>query len=71
MYSGSILAGLSFLLIVAMLVLIVVSILVPFFIMRIRREAIETNANLEKIIRIIEQQSGRGNGTSPKINTTI
>lgn len=71
MYSDSLMVGLSFLFIIAVLVFIVVSILVPFFVMRIRREAIEANIKLAKIIRILEQQSGRDNGASSRINTTI
>lgn len=56
---GAAMASVGFFLVIFILVFLVVSILVPFFIMRIRREAIETNAKLAKIIQLLEQRGAQ------------
>jgi len=39
-----------------LLILLAVSLFVPFFILRIRDESIETNIKLDRIIKLLEHQ---------------
>lgn len=57
---GDAMLGFGFVMWLLIMVFAVVSILVPFFIMRIRREAILTNKKLDQIIQILSRGNSVG-----------
>jgi hypothetical protein len=57
---GEAMLGFGFVMWLLVLVFAVVSILVPFFIMRIRREAILTNKKLDQIILLLSRGNSGG-----------